>query len=107
MGGVAPPPSFRPSIAMTHPPVTQSVVVINTRKSMGAGLLLAFFFGPLGLLYASVLGGVVMLVLSIIVAVLTLGFGLLVMWPITVIWAAIAVNAHNKRLSSHYVVTAH
>lgn len=85
---------------MTHPQHTQSIVVITTRKSMGVGLLLALFFGPLGLLYASVLGGILMFVISVVVAVLTLGFGVLLTWPICVIWAAIAVNSHNKKLSS-------
>jgi hypothetical protein len=91
---------------MTQPPVTQSIVVITTRKSVGVGLLLAFFFGPLGLLYESVLGGIVMFVLSVIVGVLTLGFGALLTWPICMIWAAIAVNAHNKKLSSQIAFAA-
>jgi len=46
---------------------------------------------PLGLFYASVMGGVIMLVLSVI----TLGFGLFVTWPGSVIWAAVAVNKEN------------
>lgn len=98
-----PTPCSHPILAMTQPPVTQSIVIMTTQKSMGVALLLAFFFGPLGLLYASVLGGIVMFVLSVIVGVLTLGFGLLVMWPITVIWAAIAVNSHNKKLTSQII----
>ena len=93
---------FQPS-TMPHPQPTWSIVVIRSRKSMGVALLLEFFFGPVGLLYASALGGVVMFVLSVIVGVLTLGFGALLMWPICMIWVAIAVNSHNKQLTSQII----
>lgn len=68
-------------------------------KSMGAALVLTFLFGPLGLLYATVPGGLIMMVVSLLVAVVTLGAGLLVVWPITMLWAAFKVQAHNNRIA--------
>ena len=66
-------------------------------KSVGAALVLTFLFGPLGLLYASVLGGILLLVLSVVVFVLTFGLGLIVIWPVSMIWGAIAAsNQHSK-----------
>jgi len=44
-------------------------------KSVGAALVLTFFFGPLGLFYITVLGAVIMTVVAIIVAILTVGIG--------------------------------
>jgi hypothetical protein len=66
-------------------------------KSMAVALLLTFFFGPLGLFYASVTGGIVMTIISFIVAIVTLGFGLLITGPICMVWAAIATNNANEQ----------
>ena len=85
---------------MTTPPVTQKTIVIGNTKSVAIALVLTFLFGPLGLLYSSVLGGVVMFVVSGIVAVFTLGVGLLVTWPICMIWAAVAANRYNARMTA-------
>ena len=72
--------------------------VIVAGKSMAVAILLALFFGPLGMLYSTVMGGVVMIVISILVGIFTLGFGLFITWPICVIWAAVATNSHNKKV---------
>jgi hypothetical protein len=47
-------------------------------KSVGAALVLTFLFGPLGIFYVSILWAVVFV--ALIVAVLTLGLGLLLVW---------------------------
>ncbi|MDB5130170.1 MAG: hypothetical protein JWQ85_4402 [Mucilaginibacter sp.] len=39
------------------------IIIIAKQKSVGTAFLLAFLFGPLGLLYASILGGIVILLL--------------------------------------------
>ncbi len=66
-------------------------------RSVGAALLLTFFFGPFGVLYVSILGGILLLIASVIVAVLTLGLGLVVIWPISMIWGAIAASNQHSR----------
>ena len=76
----------------------QRVIVVASTKSMWIGIILALLFGPLGLLYYSVLAAIIMLVISVVVAIFTLGIGLLFTNPICAIWAAIAVNNHNKKL---------
>ena len=69
---------------------------------MGGALLLTFLFGPLGLLYVSVWGAVLLFLLGLIVGVLTLGIGLIVIgpaviWPASMIWAAVgASNKHSR-----------
>lgn len=42
-------------------------------------------------------GGIVMLIISFIVAIVTLGFGLLITGPICMVWAAIATNNANEQ----------
>lgn len=59
-----------------QPQYQQTVVIVGKQKSVGVAFLLAFLFGPLGLLYASVVGGIVMIIVSGLVAIVTLGFGL-------------------------------
>jgi len=76
------------------------LVMGQNKKSTGVAFILSFFFGPLGLLYASVTGGLIMLAISIPVAIFTLGFGLIVTNIICVVWAIIAVNNHNNKASN-------
>lgn len=78
---------------------SQKIVLVSSgEKSMIASILLSLIFGPLGLLYASVTGGIVMLLVSIVVAIFTLGFGLLITFPICIIWAVVATNTYNENL---------
>lgn len=82
-------------------PVYQTNIVnIGNRKSVGLAFLLAFLFGPLGLLYASVTGGIIMFILGIIIGIVTFGMGLILVWPICIIWAVIAANNENSKISS-------
>lgn len=74
------------------------VIIAQSPKNMGIALLLAFLFGPIGLCYSTVKGGIIMFLISLVVALVTLGFGVLIMWIPCVIWAYIATNNYNKEL---------
>lgn len=69
-------------------------------KSMGISILLTVLFGPIGMFYSTIVGAIVMIIISAIVGFVTLGLGLLVTWPICVIWGALAVKSYNKKLAS-------
>ena len=75
----------------------QRIVVVST-KSTGLAILLGVLFGPLGLLYSTVMGALVMFVVNIGVAVVTLGFGLILTWPICGVWAYMATKSYNEKL---------
>ena len=75
----------------------QTVVTTST-KSMGVAIILTVLFGPLGMLYSTILGGIIMCVISLIVALITAGIGLVLTWPICIIWAAVATSSFNKKL---------
>jgi hypothetical protein len=77
---------------------SQPVIVIASTKSTGLAIILALLFGPLGLLYSSVLAAVVMLIASLLAILFTAGLGLLLTQPIGAIWAALAVMSHNKKI---------
>lgn len=79
---------------------TATTIVATPPKSMLAAFLLAFFFGPLGLLYASVAGGLVLIVLAFVIVPITGGLGALIVWPASVVWALVSAAASHGSTSS-------
>lgn len=73
-------------------------IVVTSTKNVGIAILLTVLFGSLGMFYSTVWGAVIMTVLSIIIGVLTLGIGLLITWPVSIIWGAMAASSYNKSL---------
>ena len=55
-------------------------------------------FGPLGMLYSTVAGGIIMFILSIIIAIVTFGFGLFITWPVCIIWGTLAASQSNAQI---------
>jgi hypothetical protein len=93
-------------------------VLVKSHKSVGIAILLAFLFGPIGLFYASVTGGLIMtftpvvLVLVMIIGiirdssdlfgwsfVLMLGFAL-TYWLICMIWSVVGVSDYNRGIDT-------
>lgn len=75
-----------------------AVVVVNETKSVGIAILLTALFGPLGMLYSTVPGALIMIMVSIVLGFFTLGFSLLLTWPLSIVWGAMAASAHNQRV---------
>ena len=65
---------------------------------MGIAILLTVLFGPLGMLYSTIGGAIVMAIVSAVIGIITLGLGALAVWPVCVIWAAMATSSYNKKL---------
>jgi len=74
-----------------------NVVIVPQRKDVLVAFLLSFFLGPLGMLYSTVIGGVIMMFVSLVVVIFTFGFGLLITHPICVIWSVVAANSYNSQ----------
>lgn len=84
---------------MTAQPAQQkSAIVVVPTKSVGLAVFLAVAFGPIGLLYTTVPGAIVMFLVSVVVGFVSLGLGLLFTWPMCGIWAFVAANGHNEKL---------
>jgi hypothetical protein len=98
-------------------------VVIPAPKSVGVAFVLTFFFGPFGMLYSTVSGGLIMLGVIAAVAVLTgivvglitlvtMGLGAVLailaplvgvaLWVVCIIWGCMAASNHNARLHARY-----
>jgi hypothetical protein len=65
-------------------------------KSVFLALVLTFFFGPLGLFYATTGGAITLLALAAVGVVPTLGYVLIFVWPASMIWAVIAASDKHK-----------
>lgn len=65
-------------------------------KSVGVAFALTFFFGPLGLFYVSTLIAVVALVINFVVLVMTLGLGVTLTWPATIILGCILADRRHR-----------
>ena len=77
----------------------------RARKSVGAALTLAVLFGPLGLVYSSVSGALYMAMAWCFLVLATCGdwiagdlVPILIVWPISMVWAALAVRSYNADL---------
>ena len=68
---------------------------MNNRKSVLLSLVLTFFFGPFGMLYSTVVGAVVMLVLYVALGIPTLGWAIAGLHPIAMVWGAWAAHRAN------------
>ena len=98
--------------------MTAPFVVTKSPKSIGIAILLTLLFGPIGLFYASVSGGLIMTITPIFLLILFLyGLGmeytalvewsviliiifLSTFWLINIIWSVISVNIYNKEIEN-------
>ena len=116
----------QPQVIGVQPMVVgvQPMVVVQQPKSLGLAIALTIFFGPLGLLYATVKGGLIMIMValgSLIVFLISIAgatadimqggagtttsimggfFGLIVglTWPGSIAWACYAVTKYNDNV---------
>ena len=79
---------------------TPTVVIAKTEKSVVAAFFLTLLFGPLGLLYATIGGGIFLIIVAIIAGFVTFGFGALVTWPVAIAWGVLAALFSKRRPAS-------
>ena len=82
----------------TAPQAGPQVIIAKSPKSVGIAVLLALFLGPLGMLYSTIKGAIIMFFVCLIGGFITLGFGLVILLPICAVWAYMATNSYNKEL---------
>ena len=79
----------------------------KVKKSMIVAFLLTIFLGPLGSLYATIIGGIIttspLLIILFYLNDITLAIGSTIVylpfaWVISIIWGMIVVSIYNKRV---------
>ena len=72
-------------------------------KSVGVAFALTFFFGPLGLFYVSTSIALAALVVSVVVFVMTLGLGVIVTWPATIVLGCIMAGRRHRSYQAWFL----
>lgn len=67
-------------------------------KSVAIALLFSVLLGPVGVLYASFWGGIVMIAIGIVVVSSKFLFPIVLTWIMGCIWSVGAVEAHNRKI---------
>ena len=82
-----------------------SVALVIQAKSVAVAIILTLMFGGLGVFYVSILGGIIMSIITAIawfITLVTFGFAGIILIPlvhgIALIWGIVGVNRHNKKL---------
>ncbi len=70
---------------------------MKERKSIILALVLTALLGPFGMLYSTGIGAIIMGALYLVLGVLTLGYALLILHPICIIWGTWAAPRENVR----------
>ena len=81
-------------------PQKPQMIIVKSTKNVGLAAGLGFFFGPLGMCYATLKGALIMFLVNIVIGIFTLGFGVFLTWPICAIWAYMAAKKYNEQLYS-------
>lgn len=68
------------------------------KKSQVASFVCTLLLGPIGLLYSSIVGGVILSA----IAILTAGtiIGPILCWPISILAGVLSVRSHNKNVET-------
>lgn len=76
----------------------KNVMVVKQTKNPGTALILTALFGPLGMFYTTIKGGIVMMIINLLLVFPTIGLITVVTWPIQMIWAYRATVNYNRKL---------
>jgi hypothetical protein len=66
-------------------------------KSVPTALLFCVFLGPVGMLYSTVIGGTIMIMIGFIVACAKFFIPMAIVWLLSCIWGVAATNRFNKK----------
>ena len=75
-----------------------SVVIIKSSKSVVLAIILSALVGPLGMLYSTIKGAIIMFIIGLFFAIIDVTPLLIMAWVIDIIWSIIAVNSYNEKL---------
>ncbi len=80
-------------------------VVLNPLRSPIAALLLAIFLGPIGLIYSSIIGAIILIFLLLVSYGAHSMYALVLIWLLGCFWSVIAANRYNRRMMKKMKIT--
>lgn len=66
-------------------------------KSITLAIILAILFGPIGAIYGSVIGGIILILITVFTGLI----GLLVTWPLGILVAAFGAIQSRRKAKTH------
>lgn len=75
----------------------QHITLQHPSKSIWAAFFLTLLFGPIGLLYASIAGGILLSVAALVLVPLTAFLAAPVIWILSIIWGITAAALSKTR----------
>ena len=76
--------------------------IVPPLKNVATSLIFTTILGPVGLLYASFRGAILMILLGIVVISSKLVFPIILVWIICCVWGVAATEKYNRRIISSY-----
>lgn len=76
----------------------KNVMVVKQTKNPGTALILTALFGPLGMFYTTIKGGIIMMIINLLLVFPTIGLITVITWPIQMIWVYRATVNYNRKL---------
>jgi len=67
-------------------------------RSVAAALMFCVILGPVGVLYSSIAGGIVMIVLGLFVMHFKLLGPAILLWLVSCVWGVAGANRFNKKI---------
>jgi hypothetical protein len=79
-------------------------IIFHPNKCIIAAILMPLFLGPIGLLYSSFLGAIIMLLLMLGCIPLGQKGGsvALLLWVVGIFWSVLSANRYNKKMLKRY-----
>jgi len=88
---------------METPTLQQPTIILKPGKSVIGAFLLALLLGPLGLTYANMLGGIILMIVFLIAVAIKNGFIFaLLLWLAGAVLAISSANKYNKKIFRYY-----
>lgn len=69
-------------------------------KSVWISIILTMLLGPLGMFYSTVPGAIIMCIAAVVIGLVTLGFGLPLIWVASTLWGVVAVTQYNAKIAN-------
>jgi hypothetical protein len=67
-------------------------------KSVAVALLFSALLGPIGVLYSSMTGGIILILMGLLILRMKLWGLAIILWILCCIWGVAAANRYNKKI---------
>jgi hypothetical protein len=78
-----------------------AAISLSSSKRPALAAVFGLFLGPIGLLYVGLIPALTMLAVNLLVGALTVGYGLILTWPVCAFVGFAQAEQHNRAIGAH------